>query len=50
MCLHLFQHALYFLWMDFHPCLHIYTGFSLNEDLLKLHKVMFIETYLAPLT
>jgi len=27
MCLHLLQHALYFLWMDFHPCLYIYTWF-----------------------
>ncbi len=24
MCLHLLRHALYFLWMDFHPCLYIY--------------------------
>ncbi len=31
MCLNLLQHALYFLWMDFHPCIHIYiyTRFSL---------------------
>jgi hypothetical protein len=26
-CLHLLKHALYFLWMDFHPCLYIY-GFT----------------------
>jgi hypothetical protein len=23
-CLHLLRHALYFLWMDFYPCLYIY--------------------------
>ncbi len=28
MCLHLLKHALYILWMDFHPCLYIYTGLS----------------------
>jgi len=25
MCLHLLQHALYFLWMDFHIYIYIYT-------------------------
>jgi hypothetical protein len=29
MCLHLLQHVLYFLWMDFHLCLYICTEFSL---------------------
>jgi hypothetical protein len=31
MCLHLFQHALYFLWMDFHPCLYIYKGLHIFQ-------------------
>ncbi len=29
MCLHLHRHALYFLKMDFHPCLYIYQVFLL---------------------
>ncbi len=29
-CLHLLRHALYFLWMDFHPCLYVYIYTSLN--------------------
>ncbi len=33
MCLNLLQHALYFLWMDFHPCLYIYIhGFLTIKD------------------
>jgi hypothetical protein len=30
MCLHLLQHALYFLWMDFHPCLYIHGFFGMG--------------------
>jgi hypothetical protein len=36
MCLHLLRHALYLLWMDFHPCLCIYTGFSLTNRMYAL--------------
>ncbi len=35
-CLHLLWHALYLLWMDFHPCLYIYTGFSLTNGMYAL--------------
>ncbi len=30
-CLHLHRHALYFLWMDFYPCVYTYTGVFLND-------------------
>ncbi len=31
-CLHLLKHALYILWMDFHPCLYIYRVIIWNES------------------
>ncbi len=36
-CLHLLWHALYLLWMEFHPCLYIYiyTGFAFCSRLIK---------------
>jgi hypothetical protein len=35
MCLHLLQHALYFLWIDFHPCLYICrVSLMLHKDVM----------------
>jgi len=34
-CLHLLQHALYFLWIDFYPCLYIYrVSLMLHKDVM----------------
>jgi hypothetical protein len=33
MCLHLYQHVVYFLWMVFHPCLYIYIYMSTTWQL-----------------
>jgi len=34
-CLHLLRHALYFLWMDFHPCLYTQDHFFLINNILS---------------
>jgi hypothetical protein len=42
-CLHLLRHVLYFLWMDFHPCLYIYTEFSLFSQWYKEPCLVYIK-------
>jgi hypothetical protein len=37
-CLHLLWHALYFLWMDFHPCLYMYMNGHFLSFLLTSHQ------------
>jgi hypothetical protein len=39
MCSHLLIHALYFLWMDFHPYLYIYTGLYLHLKVFHFHQL-----------
>jgi len=40
MCLHLFQHTLNVLWMDFHLCLCVYTGFILSSISIMFTKAL----------
>ncbi len=47
MCLHLLWHALYFLWMDFHPCLYVCVHGS--SFLLTLTLLAYISIYIKDL-